>query len=324
MEPIVTAEGADRVALPEALSELPLPFKATLELACRRGLDDSTIADIAGLEEAEIARQRERALEWLAGRTGSDGGAGEVEEGLRQLSSAGWAGEAEQVDEAAPDERADVPDSEEEEQDSAERAEPRPFPILPSSPTAAGRDRHRSARRRLTAVALAAAAVVAVIVIASIRASDSSDPRVARDPATSQPSRGEEGTGGETGDGAEAGADSGGEEAPAAVAMIPLAGAEAEGDAMASLTGGSSRPRLELALEGFAAPEGEYRAWLYNSVIDSVPLGSTGEGDGTIGARLPDGWQSFSFVDVSIQGKGDEAHSGRSVVRIATADLGAP
>ena len=327
-DPIVSAEGADRATLPEALTELPLPFKATLELAYRRGLPDSTISEVAGLEEAEMARQRERALEWLAGRTGSGGGPGEVEDGLRGLSPAGWSGELEQDGEPQALQQpveGEPPEAQDPgEEDPSEEKEPRPFPVLPSAPTTSAGGRQGSARRLLTALALAAALVVAVILIVSIGTGDSSDSQPELASETSQPIPGEEGAGGETGGQAQEPPDPGGEEPAAPAEMVPLAGAEAAGGAMATLSDSSSRPQLELALEGFPDPDGEYRAWLYNSVIDSVPLGSTEAGDGAIRARLPDGWEDFSFVDVSIQQDGSEAHSGRSVARVATADLPVP
>ena len=101
-------------------------------------------------------------------------------------------------------------------------------------------------------------------------------------------------------------------------------GADATGEVEVSLSGSEATPKIEIKLTGLAAPEGEYRGWLYNSVIDSRTLGRARSGDGVISATLPEGWQDYGFIDLSVQEPESIAHSGRSVARIAIADLPAP
>ncbi len=367
-ETIVTAEPAERAPkLPEALTELELPFRATLQLSYRRGMSDSAIADVAGLDEAEVARQRQRAVEWLARRT-SDGeahGLEEVEEGLRELSAEGWAGRSEEEDvaEATVDELAEAPlsepppddvevdDVEDGEADEEPKPKPHPFPTQEQD----GAPVADPGRRRWLPVAATLLGLALLAGVALLAAGGSSDPA---DPTTTSAATPEspagptgQGSGatGEDGSGSKGGSNATGDEAagqPAgsgsspgqgetageaasdspAVEMIPMDGAVSPGDVMAAVApdeaGGS--PTLTVALDGLPDPEGEYRAWLYASVIDSLPLAATKRGDGTIRASLPEDWERFPFVDVSIQQAGERAHSGRSVARIATEDLASP
>lgn len=375
-ETIVTAEPAERAPnLPEALTELELPFRATLQLSYRRGMSDSAIADVAGLDEAEVARQRQRAVEWLARRT-SDGEAHrleEVEEGLRELSAEGWAGRSEEEDaaEATADEVAagpsnepppdavadvaDVADVEEGEEDEEPGPEPHPFPTQASGDEADGATVADHGRRRWLPVAatlLGLALLAGVALVAAGGSSDPADPittSAAAPQAPAQPTgqgsgaTGEEGSGSEGGSNAKgdkgagkpagSGSSPGQDEAageatgdPPAVEMIPMDGAVSPGDVMAAVAPGEAggSPTLTVALDGLPNPKGEYRAWLYASVIDSLPLAATKRGDGTIRASLPEDWERFPFVDVSIQQAGERAHSGRSVARIATQDLASP
>ena len=109
-----------------------------------------------------------------------------------------------------------------------------------------------------------------------------------------------------------------------AVTMNFVPGADAAGEVEVRTSGSAAQPKIEITLNGLAAPDGEYRGWLYNSVIDSRTLGRARTGDGVISATLPEGWQDFGFIDLSIQRPQSTAHSGRSVARIAVGDLPLP
>lgn len=334
-EAIVTAAPADRAgALVDALMQLELPFRATLELAYRRDLADAMIAGVAGIEEADVTRQRRRAVAWLATRIGRR--QKEVEADLRELSPAEWAGRVEAEEpapepqaeaasadpgpqaEAAPAEQEAPPAAPGEEREAEAEgrggAEGRAFPLPP--PAAPDEPRGPSRTVLLVVMAIAAVALVVVIVIAAWGASDDgSGPDGAAGTAASRP--GEEGPGRATpgeGDGEPTGAQG-------AVAMAPAPGAKLVGEVRATVSAKASRPMLTVELTGLPHPAGEYRAWLYDSVIDSIPLGASESGDGRILARLPAGWERYSFVDLSEQAAGETPHSGRSVARIPTADL---
>jgi hypothetical protein len=71
-----------------------------------------------------------------------------------------------------------------------------------------------------------------------------------------------------------------------------------------------------------------YQVWLYNSDEDAVSLGAqvTDDQGGFQGAGpLPEDFERYEFVDVSREDiRGEEGHSGASVLRGALADLAPP
>ena len=99
----------------------------------------------------------------------------------------------------------------------------------------------------------------------------------------------------------------------ASVSMQMLPGVKSSGMIEVTMGGDPAAPELDMKLQGLPDPKGEYRAWLYKSVIDSRSLGRARKGDGEIIATLPKGWQNYPFIDVSIQKPGSIAHSGESV-----------
>lgn len=345
----VPAVDADQAAaLAEGLSELELPFRATLELRYRRRLPDSTIAAVAQLEEPEIVRQRSRALVWLAQRAGIEGpGAIDaVEAGLTMLWEDGPATQpeppAEEPGTAVIPEPGSLPPTEpdavpapEAPVERAPLAEsvppppgprsfartpaaplpaPKPFPSPRSKPKPKSKapktsDADGGSNRRLIALlALAAAAVVLFIVLTSGGSNDVTGGGVPP-PTTTTTSKAPS---------------KGGKANPESVAMQMLPGKDISGSIDVSMSGDPAMPDLDMKLRGLPEPHGEYRAWLYSSVIDSRSLGRARKGDGEITVTLPKGWQDYPFVDVSIQDPGSIAHSGESISRISTADLPQP
>ena len=354
----VTAEHADRAAaLAEGLSELELPFRATLELRYRRGLPDSTIAAVAQFEEEEIVRQRSRALVWLAQRAGIEGpdAIDVVESGLTLL----WTDEPATPPEVAPTEGPEPePDRSEPEPaadpepepavepepepvaepEPAAQAEPeprtepmplvesvpppssgpptsraaaaplpspKPFPRPQSKKQAKSKPSEGSNRRLLGLLAIGAAIIVLVVILTS-GGSDESTDGTGAPPVASTTTKGSD------------------KPTSASVTMQMLPGVDGSGQIDVTMSGDPARPEIDMKLVGLPNPDGEYRAWLYKSVIDSRSLGKAGKGDGEIIATLPKNWQDYPFVDVSIQKPGSIAHSGRSVSRISTKDLPLP
>ena len=323
-------------ALADGLSELELPFRATLELRYRRGLPDSTIAAVAQIDEPEIVRQRNRALVWLAQRSGIDGpGAiGTVEKGLAMLWEDAQAPAADpDLESAAADPEPPAPVREVEpapepipeprtermplstsapppsapppvRPPAAPLPAPKPFP----SPRSSSRPKpaEDSGNRRLIALlALVAAAVVLFVVVTS---GGSDDATTAGTPPAGPPPTP---TGGR-------------EPASGPVPMQMLPGADVSGHIDVTMSGDRAQPELDMKLHDLPDPSGEYRAWLYRSVIDSRSLGRARKGDGEIKATLPENWRDYPFVDVSIQEPGSIAHSGESISRIRVADLPKP
>jgi hypothetical protein len=103
-----------------------------------------------------------------------------------------------------------------------------------------------------------------------------------------------------------------------ATVLAPLAGAR--GRATATIDGN----RLRLTLRGLPDPKGgSYEVWLYNSVVDAVPLGHVDSGRGTITARLPANASDYRFVDVSLEPRDSNSnHSGQSVLRVPLEKIG--
>ena len=353
----VPAVDADQAAaLAEGLSELELPFRATLELRYRRGLPDSTIAAVAQIDEPEIVRQRSRALVWLAQRAGIEGpdAIDAVEGGLAMLwedppaakpeppaEEAAAAATSVPVQEALPEpEATPEPEARTEQLPLTEsipppsvappgsrssatplptpkpfpspRAKPQPKPKKPKAPKAPKKPKAPKAegeggsnRRLIALLALAAVAVVLFIVISSGGSDDATGGAAPATPSNTTPSKGGKGS-----------SDS--------LTMQMLPGVDIAGSIEVTMSGDPATPDMDMKLEGLPDPDGEYRAWLYNSVIDSRSLGKARKGDGEVKVTLPEGWDDYKFIDVSVQDPGSIAHSGKSISRISTADLPQP
>lgn len=348
-ESLVAGHADKAAALAEGLGELELSFRATLELRYRHGLTDSTIAAVAQLEESEIGRQRSRALVWLAQRAGIEGpdAIDIVEAGLTALWEPEPVDEPEPQPEAPPETETEPepepepeappepelePEPEPELPDEPEPAtetlplsgsipppprapEPRPLPSPRPFPTPISRSEPKRAggpsRRVLGLLALAAALVIVLIVVAGGGSDDSADVGVAGGtPPSTVP-------GGEPTQPAKP-------PAPGAVVMQPLPGVDISGQIEVTSSGDPVNPDIDIKLRGLPDPDGEYRAWLYSSVIDSRSLGRARKGDGEVRVTLPDDWQRYPFIDISLQAPGSIAHSGRSIARISTADIPQP
>jgi hypothetical protein len=80
--------------------------------------------------------------------------------------------------------------------------------------------------------------------------------------------------------------------------------------------------RFAISLKGLPKPEGAYQAWLYNSVVDAIPLGTFREGSGRLTVRLPATARRYRFFDVSLEpADSNRNHSGDTVLRARLAPL---
>ena len=292
---------------------------------------------MAQLEEPEIVRQRSRALVWLAQRAGIEGSDAIeiVESGLTLL----WTDEPVSPEPPpAEDPEPEVPEPDAvEESDAAPEPPTERMPLAESvPPPSSGPPASRSAaapkpapkpfpkpqtkraskpkpkpaaddsnRRLLVLLAVAAVAVVLFIVLAS-GGSDDATTGSPTPPVSSTTSKGSDN---QTSD---------------SVAMQMLPSVAISGEIDVTTSGDPAQPKLDMKLKGLPDPDGEYRAWLYKSVIDSRSLGRARKGDGEIKAILPENWQDYPFIDVSVQKPGSIAHSGESITRISTEDLPLP
>ena len=228
---------------------------------------------------------------------------------------------------------------------------PSPQPFSGAGSKSRGERTQVSTRTVLGLLALLAAVIALIFILSSGGSGDEGAPPPAV-PADTEKPAGEKGDGSaQDGDSAGAGSDeqaTDGEptadDAPAAdeeptaeeepvgdetdagpVAMEPVPGADlGGGEVQISMSGSAARPELTIQLDGLPEPEGEYRGWLYDSVIDSRSLGRARSGDGVIAATLPEDWERYPFLDLSIQELDSIVHSGESIARIPVSDLPSP
>jgi hypothetical protein len=317
-----------------ALSELDSGTRALLDLSLRRALDDDELAKLVSADPARIAERRERTLDEMATAAGIEGpGAREqVTERLLAVPSEVW------LASSAPDE----PQAEPPPAPAPPTPEPPPPPVAPKSAPAVARPPIKDARstvgtqvasvgpppgpgsappvavassaddpvpgtrsrnRVMVIVALALAAVLLAVLL--LGAADDSDEAA---PATTPPPT----------DGP---AQTTPTDGPPPDEEPKLAGAPLE--PLPGAGRGSVEVRLEVGgtivagLDGLPAPGRDvYKLWLYNSILDSKGLGTTGSASGSIEARLPANADRYRFLDLTMQPrKRTSPHNGRSLFR---------
>jgi hypothetical protein len=83
----------------------------------------------------------------------------------------------------------------------------------------------------------------------------------------------------------------------------------------------------QLAVRAKLPPSGQraYEVWLYNSSSDARSVGAQrtdAQGNYEGAAEIPSDWQKYKYIDISLESvDNNRAHSGRSVLRGALADL---
>ena len=275
----------------EALRRLDPASRALLDLSLRRGMRPEEIADVLGADPDTVVSSRDHALEHVASDLGLEPGESldELRARLAELPSENWTG----VEPAEPE------------------AEPEPSnvvhlpartPIVEEDLEAAAAtpatERTSRAGRLLLLALVVAAAIVAIVVAASGGGSSKKHPAASAPP----PSSPKPGPSGGT---------------SARLVAVGPNGAGATGTA--TVSGG----RLHLRITGLPAPQGgAYEVWLYNSVIDALPIGSSTAAPVVIDAKLPQGARHFRSLDISLEpADGNPAHSGNSVMRVRLATL---
>jgi Anti-sigma-K factor rskA len=174
-----------------------------------------------------------------------------------------------------------------------------------SEPQAAGARR----RKKLVGVALVLiAAIVAVVLIAHGSSGSGSSSSVA-----STSTRGEVPQQG--------GQSPSGGQSP--VAMAPLTGSHTSGSASVQTTGSGN---VDVNVQGLPDPgNGAYRLWVFNSVIDSKPVGALASGSGTIHATLPADASKYRYLDVTRESSPtDDTYSGEVVLRVPLSKVQSP
>jgi hypothetical protein len=104
--------------------------------------------------------------------------------------------------------------------------------------------------------------------------------------------------------------------APVPVPFAGLPGGLLHASGSVKLSGPVKHLKLNLTVRGLpTAHNGHYDVWLYNSVIDSQPLGRLRNGRHQLTARLPANARHYRWIDVSFQPLGVVNHSGESELR---------
>jgi hypothetical protein len=298
---------ADR--LPAALADLDPGNRALLDLSLRRGVSDAEIGELLRKHPEDVSRGREAVLGLLADALDLDGHdrRDRVRRAIAELPDEAWrAAPAPDPPAPPPEERPEPPRAEADDEPEPEEREERPV-VLPRD---TDRDKPRRddlfigsaepARRRRPGRLLALVGLLVVIgVLLALLLSggddDGDDPAPPRKLQEAFP-RGE---------------------GQRATRLEPV-----------SVTRGSGRifvagdGRLVVALRGLPKPAGTYQAWLYDSVVDAVPLGTFREGSGRLSARLPARAARYRFVDVSLEpADSNRNHSGDSVLRARLGEL---
>jgi hypothetical protein len=100
-----------------------------------------------------------------------------------------------------------------------------------------------------------------------------------------------------------------------ALTILPGGPAHAGGSVAVARSG----PGLTLDLTVSSLPGlpsgGAYEAWLYNSVLDSAPLGAIPGADASVRLTVPAGAGRYRWIDISLQPRGTVGHSGISLLR---------
>jgi hypothetical protein len=101
---------------------------------------------------------------------------------------------------------------------------------------------------------------------------------------------------------------------PPPLAALPGGLTHASGSV--KLSGKVKNLKLSLTVRGLpAAHAGHYEVWLYDSVIDSLPLGRLRNGHHGLIVRLPASVRHYRWIDISFQPVGSVNHSGESELR---------
>lgn len=311
----ISNQTSDPVA--RALGELAPGTRALLDLSLRRALPDEELAKLVAADPGEIALRRERALDGIAAEAGIDGPEARDQVSARLLAAPSevWlasAGpgrpEAPKPVAAAP--RAPIKAARQTVVTSPGASLGPPPGHVPPAPIGGPRTqpgaaqpptRNRNRVMGLLALLLAAA-LVAVLLLQLAGSSDEAAPGPGPTPdAPAEPMP----TGG-----------------PAAAEDKQLAGQPLEGLPGAGGPG-SVAVRLEggetivATLDGLPEPGRDvYELWLYNSILDSEGLGTTGSPSGSIEARLPANANDYRFLDLTMQPRNQTSvHNGRSLFR---------
>lgn len=292
----------------DAAATLDPADRALLNLWVNRGLDDERLAGLTGLSIQALQRRRGRIVAGLSAELGLP--ESHVRAALEQISpddvalvASGANGHVAPVVPVAPVAQ-------------ATRDESPPAPAAPVSPEASDAPVAEPAprRRRRVWLGLAGLAVIVAAVLVIVASRGSSSPTSTPRPrARTRPTNTATTTTPTPAPPVASPHPSGGP-VPAPLAGLP--GGLAHTSGSVELSGPRRHLMLNLRVRGLpAAHAGHYEVWLYNSVLDSRPLGRLRTGHATLTTRLPGNTRRFRWIDISFQPAGVLNHSGESELR---------
>ncbi len=310
----------------DACASLDAADRALLNLWVNRGLEDGAVARMTNMTEAAVAQRRARIVDGLSRELGLPpadirGALGEIAEswdaGIERAGASVLGNGA--VSSPVPD-ASDSHATPEGPEPSREKPSPAPPPPAQSR----GQPSPPPTRRRAlpVAVGLLLVAVVAVVLVVALGSTPAKRSRVAvahPAPAVTQA-------------------------APAVTQTAPavsptpsaspspsprvnrgtshrfgaLPGRLGHATGTVVLIGPRRHLKLKLTVRHLtAARGGHYEVWLYNSILDSEPLGRLRAGVSKVTLRLSANASRFRWIDISFQPIGFINHSGESVLRAA-------
>jgi hypothetical protein len=294
-----------------ALEDLDPISRALIELSVVQGLDDGEIASMLGNDESDVRAQREDAMRRLAQRVDPESAGApmpQIEATVARALEADSPIEPETEPEAIGDDdplAAFVVPAEEEEPEAPHlHAVPDWLENPEYEPRR--REKEQQPRKRVLFTLLGLLVVLAVIVGVQRAGGSGNDDTSAPAPAPSPP----------------AASSTPSAPAPKPAAPAPKPNAKqakrtAVGNSGATGTVAVANGKLTMNVKGL--PEGNYTVWLYNSVIDSKPLGKSSGTTIKLNAKLPADAKNYKYIDVSLQpADGNPNHSGQSVLRTPT------
>jgi hypothetical protein len=318
----------------DASATLPPADRALLSLWTQRGLDDAAMARMTGMTPETIVERRERIVSALSDELGLP--PQDITGALDGLADSAAAATAEAGAPAAEPAAPAPPDVGEPADPARELAaagpehepqspETQPQPEPENVPSGGVKS---TERRRLTLAAvvlvLAAAAIVLIVLLAggssagsahtaSTATSPSTTAAVPATTASSTASGAPATSAASTASSAPA-ASASSAPAPAGQTLQPLPGCDARAAGSVTLSGSGADRTLAVRVRGLPAPGADhYEVFLYNSIVDSQPLGALRSGVGSF--RLPADAAHYGFIDISRQVAGDPLPDGASVLR---------
>jgi hypothetical protein len=285
----------DRVAnrrLIEAAQALSSADRALLNIWIHHGLDDTALARLTQTSPGAIASRRDGIVTGLSSTLGLP--PEHVRDAIEELAHSERVPAAENGS-APPAVR---PSNAVSQQPPEPPGETGPALVTPPPSSASGRRDGERQRGRMTRVAAAALASIALLLVLIVLLSGGSDASRSAGPRPQRSSPAEVGH---------------------RQAFSELAGGPAGVTGSVAYFGAPPHVRLVMTVRGLPPPGGDrYELWLYNSIIDSVPLGQLSGETGQLTVALPSDYRRFRWLDISRQPAGAAHHSGVSILRTAT------